>query len=206
MLDHQLPALPPVDEFLETLSDVFSWIGGAEPVVLEPIPMLEAIEPAWAAPPTITRWPAGAPLEQIRFAANNHLLVDLYYQGSARLIEPCSLRRSKAGRLLVYALKHETGEVRSYRVDRIEGVRITRTPFTPRYAIDLSVPLPVATGRSGPRQGQAGATLGHAGRAGAELSGRRTRPVEASVRGGLARGGEADRRRRATPTARTPVR
>ena len=80
-------------------------------------------------------------------------MVDLRYGGSTRLIEPYSLRRSRAGNLLVYALKHETGEVRAYRVDQIQGVRITDTPFTPRYAIELSAALPVRTGRRGPRPG-----------------------------------------------------
>jgi predicted nucleotidyltransferase component of viral defense system len=153
MLDHQLPELPPVDEFLESLAELFGWIGGEEPVVLEPVPVAPTDEPDWAPPATITRWPGGAPLEQIRFAGNNHLLVDLHYQGSSRLIEPYSLRRSRAGNLLVYGLKHETGEVRAYRVDRIEGVRITDIPFRPSYAIELSAALPVRTGRRGPRPG-----------------------------------------------------
>ncbi|HEV7807848.1 MAG TPA: nucleotidyl transferase AbiEii/AbiGii toxin family protein [Solirubrobacteraceae bacterium] len=164
MLEHQLPALPPVDEFLDALADLFAWIEGAEPVVLEPVPMREALEAEWIAPPTITRWPGGAPLEQIRFAGSNHLLVELRYQGSTRLIEPYSLRRSKAGDLLVYALKHETGEIRAYRVDRIQGVRITTTPFRPSYAIELSVALPVATGRRGPRPRARGPRPGARGR------------------------------------------
>lgn len=151
MLDHQLPELPPVNEFLDTLTTLFAWLGGEEPVVLESVP--QAIEPTWAPPPTITRWPGGAPLEQIRFAGNNHLLVELQYRGSTRLIEPYSLCRSKAGNLLVYALKHETGDVRAYRVDSIQGVRITDTPFRPSYAIELSAALPVRTGRRGPRPG-----------------------------------------------------
>jgi predicted DNA-binding transcriptional regulator YafY len=131
---------------------MFGWLGGEEPVPLEPVPAgREQIEPTWVAPPTITRWPGGAPLEQIRFAGANHLLVELYYQGSARLIEPYALRQSKAGNLLVYAIKAETGEVRAYRVDRIEGVRLTDMSFVPRYAIELSVALPVRTGRRGPR-------------------------------------------------------
>lgn len=153
MLNHQLPQLPPVDDFLETLSRLFGWLGGEERVALEPVPALEPIEVAWTPPPTIARWPGGAPLEQIRFAGNNHLLVELAYQGSTRLIEPYSMRRSQAGNLLVYALKHETGEVRAYRVDRIQGVQITDMPFTPRYAIELSAALPVQTGRRGPRPG-----------------------------------------------------
>jgi predicted nucleotidyltransferase component of viral defense system len=148
MLAHQLPELPPVEDFIAALDDVFTWLRGGrvEPLVSVPVGR-EQIEPGWVAPPTITRWPDGAPLEQIRFAGANHLLVDLAYQGSRRLIEPYALRRSKAGNLLVYAIKAQTGEVRVYRADRIEGVRITNTSFIPRYAIELSVALPVRAGR-----------------------------------------------------------
>ncbi len=143
MLAHQLPVLPPVDEFIDTLGGVFAWLDGEEPILLDSVPAgREQIDAAWVAPPTITRWPGGAPLEQIRFAGANHLLVELHYQGSVRLIEPYALRRSRAGDLLVYAIKAQTGEVRAYRVDRLEGVRITDTPFAPRYAIELSVALP----------------------------------------------------------------
>lgn len=152
MLAHQLPVLPPIDEFLVTLEGVFGWLGGVEPARLEPVPALrEQLEPGWVAPATITRWPGGAPLEQVRFAGANHLLVELTYQGTTRLIEPYALRRSKAGNLLIYAIKVQTGEVRSYRVDRIQGVRVTNRSFVPRYAIELSVALPVRTGRPGPR-------------------------------------------------------
>jgi hypothetical protein len=152
MLAHQLPVLPPIDEFVDTLEALFAWLGGAEPARLEPVPALrERLEPGWVAPPTITRWPGGAPLEQIRFAGANHLLVELTYQGTTRLIEPYALRRSQAGNLLVYAIKVASGEVRSYRVDRIQGVRVTDTSFVPQYAIELSVALPVSTGRRGPR-------------------------------------------------------
>lgn len=48
MLAHQLPVLPPVDEFMETLQDVFAWLGGAEAPQLEPVPTLrERLEPGW---------------------------------------------------------------------------------------------------------------------------------------------------------------
>ena len=148
MLAHQLPELPPVEDFIDALDDVFDWLQGGRVEPLGSVPVgREQIEPGWVAPATITRWPDGAPLEQIRFAGANHLLVDLAYQGSRRLIEPYALRRSRAGNLLVYAIKAQTGEVRAYRADRIEGVRITNTSFRPRYAIELSVALPVRTGR-----------------------------------------------------------
>lgn len=146
MLAHQLPVLPPIDGFLTTLRGVFSWLEGAELPSLAPVPALrERLDRGWVAPATITRWPGHAPLEQIRFAGANHLLVELAYKGSTRLIEPYALRRSQAGNLLVYAIKIETREVRCYRVDRIEGVRVTRRSFVPQYAIELSVPLPVGT-------------------------------------------------------------
>ncbi len=152
MLAHQLPVLPPIEEFIDTLEGVFAWLDGAIPPRLQPVPALrERLEPGWVAPPTITRWPGGAPLEQIRFAGANHLLVELAYKDTTRLIAPYALRRSQAGNLLVYAIKASTGEVRCYRVDRIQGVRVTNRSFVPQYAIELSVALPVSTGRQGPR-------------------------------------------------------
>jgi predicted nucleotidyltransferase component of viral defense system len=155
MLGHQLPTLPPVGEFVVELEDLFGWLEGEKAVELEPVPAgREQVEESWIAPPTITRWPGGAPLEKIRFAGANNLLVELRYQGSSRLIEPYALRRSKAGNLLVYAIKAGSGALRAYRVDRIEGVRVTQTPFAPRFANELSVALPVRTGRrraTGPR-------------------------------------------------------
>jgi predicted nucleotidyltransferase component of viral defense system len=148
MLGHQLPTLPPVGEFVVALEELFGWLQGEGAVELEPVPADgEQVEEGWVAPPTITRWPGGAPLEKIRFAGANNLLVELRYQGSARLIEPYALRRSKAGNLLVYAIKAGSGELRAYRVDRIEGVLVTQTTFSPRFANELSVALPVRTGR-----------------------------------------------------------
>jgi predicted nucleotidyltransferase component of viral defense system len=148
MLAHQLPALPPVDEFLAALEGVFAWLAGEEqPLRLAPIPAgPEKIDATWVVPSTLTHWPDGAPLEQIRFAGANHLLVELGYDGTTRLIEPYALRRSQAGNLLIYAIKPVTREVRSYRIDRIEGVRVTDTPFIPQFAIELSDATPVRTG------------------------------------------------------------
>ena len=80
----------------------------------------------------------GVPLESIRFAAVNHLCVELGYDRSVRLIEPYSLRRTKDGNLILHAIKVETGEGRSYRVDRIESVKVTTRVFKPRYEIEFS--------------------------------------------------------------------
>jgi predicted nucleotidyltransferase component of viral defense system len=147
MLGHQLPVLPPVEQFWEEAEVLFQWLDGdaiEEPV--EAIGAKEKEDRTWSPPPTLATW-GRASLEVVRFAAANHLLVELGYQSSTRLIEPYSLRRSSAGALLLYGIKVETREIRCYRVDRIQSVQATTKPFRPVYAIEfgssgsLSAPL-----------------------------------------------------------------
>ena len=97
-----------------------------------------AIDETWQPPPMARPWHIGAPLERIRFAAANRLCVNLNYNDSYRLIEPYSLRRSSEGKLLLFALRHETEEWRSYRVDKIQGAEVTNTSFVPKYAVELT--------------------------------------------------------------------
>lgn len=138
MLAHQLPALPPFRQFWDELPEVFNWLYQAVEKAPQPsIPVVSAlIDETWRAPAMAQAWHMETPLEIIRFAAANRLCVDLAYQGTYRLIEPYSLRRTKDGNLLLYAVKHNTGEDRSYRVDRIQGAKVTDTPFRPRYAVE----------------------------------------------------------------------
>jgi hypothetical protein len=78
-------------------------------------------------------------LEAIRFAAGNRLCVDLAYQGSVRRIEPYSLRRTGAGEILLFAIRSDTGDSRSYRLDRIQGAKVSDQNFSPRYVIELTL-------------------------------------------------------------------
>ena len=82
--------------------------------------------------------------EAVRFAATNHLLVELRYQGRSRLIEPYALRRSRTGRLLLHAERADGTGHRSYGIDAIEGIRVTTTPFRPRTAIEFSARRPLS--------------------------------------------------------------
>lgn len=136
MLSHQLPELPPLEQFISALGDVAGWLGGAPVVVLSPVPVREALS-AWAAPPMIETWNAGFPFELIRFAGRNRLCLELGYRGTTRLVEPYSLRRSQAGDLLFYAWKVADAEIHAYRADRIQGVRVTNRPFAPRFAVEF---------------------------------------------------------------------
>lgn len=146
MLAHQLPALPPFDQFWQELPKVFDWLNKVvAKVVAAPISSgREAVDTSWRMP-AAQAWHTNIPLEAIRFAAANRLCVNLAYQGSWRLIEPYSLRRTKDGNLLLYAVKHQTEEDRSYRVDRIQNAKVTETPFTPKYAVELTASGPIST-------------------------------------------------------------
>jgi len=153
MLAHQLPQLPPFESFWNDLPAVFDWLR-EQPLPAQP-PVMGSkgfdIDATWRAPAMAASWAAQgitAPLEIIRFAAANGLCVDLEYQDeggrvSSRTIEPYSLRRTKAGDLLLYAVRAQDGQDRSYRVDRILSARATRQTFTPRYLVELSAAGPV---------------------------------------------------------------
>jgi predicted nucleotidyltransferase component of viral defense system len=156
MLAHQLPALPPVEDFLDALPALFGWLDGTVPVQeLPPIAYAQDEDDQWSPPPTVTTW-GRVPIEPIRFAAVNHLLVNLTYNGSQRVIEPYSLRRSRAGHYLLHATRVDNGEHRSYRVDKIAGVRVTTRPFRPRHPIEFSARGPV----SAPLQTRGSASIG----------------------------------------------
>jgi hypothetical protein len=145
MLRHQLPSLPPVESFWEALPEFFGWlVGTIVPAVVAPYRLTAGEE--------VLHIPAGAfrahgrstPfIEVIRFAAANRLCVDLDYvdehgKQATRTIEPYSLRRTGEGNVLLHAVRWQTQQHRSYRVDRIRGARVTQQTFAPRYAVELT--------------------------------------------------------------------
>lgn len=104
---------------------------------LPAFPMAAELEPAWAPPPTLQMWGVGVPLEAIRFAGANRLCIDLGYQGTGRRVEPYSLQCTRDGLLLLCAVRRESREPRSYRVDLIQSVRVTMESFTPVYPVEF---------------------------------------------------------------------
>jgi len=147
MLAHQLPTLPQFEDFWHEVPAILDWLHGAIPVEAPAhIPIRVEIDTAWRPPAMAQPWHFAVPLEIIRFAASNRLCVDLQYQGTWRLIEAYSLRKTRDGNLLLFALKHKTSEPRSFRVDRIQGAKATSVSFVPKYVIELTpsgaVPAP----------------------------------------------------------------
>jgi predicted nucleotidyltransferase component of viral defense system len=154
MLGHQLPALPPAQSFWDALPEFFGWLAGTRMLaVIAPYPL--------AGGDQVLRLPAGAfsmpgrstpDIEVIRFAAANHLCVELDYldergRVGTRTIEPYSLRRTQEGNILLHAVRTQDQQHRSYRLDRIRGARATQQTFTPRYAVEMmpSGPLTIAS-------------------------------------------------------------
>ena len=139
MLAHQLPSLPPFDGFWTEIPQLFSWLEGQlEEAELASVPSDEESDEQWSPPPTVWTWGVGVPVETIRFAAANHLCIELGYQRTKRIVEPYALRRTKLGHTLLCAVKVATRESRTYRLDRIESIHVTPTPFKPVYRVELS--------------------------------------------------------------------
>lgn len=143
-LKHQIPILPSFTSFFEELPAVFSWLLGEAQESLKRIETgnekIESVQKTSVerANPQYLPGSLSTTMDKIRFAAANRLVIRLTYDGSARDIEPYSFARSKDGALLLQAIRHDSGEVRSYRTDRIQGVQITESTFAPRYSVEIT--------------------------------------------------------------------
>jgi predicted DNA-binding transcriptional regulator YafY len=89
----------------------------------------------------MTSWRRRVPLELLRYAGANRLMVDIDYrekQGrqGPRRVEPYSLRRTQDGNLLLFVVNDQGGPC-SYRVDRMAGIRPTTVTFVPKFRVDF---------------------------------------------------------------------
>jgi predicted nucleotidyltransferase component of viral defense system len=176
MLGHQLPALPPFGTFWNALPEFFAWLMGAgAPVTPSPLAPLGPGEEVFRPAVGFLRrqgFSGSSFIETIRFAAVNRLCVDLTYQGSVRRIEPYSLRRTTAGDILLFAVRSDSAEIRSYRLGRVQGAQVTSQSFVPRFFVELT---PVELGAVQPLTRAAGMTTDFGGTLGS--IGRRYTPI-----------------------------
>ena len=142
MLGHQLPQpLVPFEGFWASLDDVFSWLAGTLRTPTLPRAEFGKLDAAWEAPKAITSWRRRVPLELLRYAGANRVMVDVDYRAERgrqgpRRVEPYSLRRTQDGNLVLFVV-NDYGELRSYRVDRIAAIRPTAVPFTPKFRVEF---------------------------------------------------------------------
>ncbi len=144
MLGHQLPALPPLDHYWDRLPELFRWLDGELEVELPGPAAGAAGEMVWSPSPAAWSWGSGPALEPVRFAGANRLCVDLGYRGTVRQVEPYSLRVTRDGNLLLYAIRRDNRQLRSYRVDRMQSIEITTEPFTPVRLVEFRQVGPLA--------------------------------------------------------------
>ena len=141
-LRHQIPVLPNFQSFFEELPNVLHWIEGEETKELESVVSVNREEEGKVHAEEVAKLVAPGPttsfMDRIQFAAANRLLVRLGYDGSTRDVEPYALARSSEGNLLLHSIRHQDGEPRSYRFDRIESVQVLEQTFTPRYTIEIT--------------------------------------------------------------------
>ena len=142
MLGHQLPRpLAPFESFWNSLDDVFAWLAGTLRAPELKRAQFGDVDTTWEAPTAITSWRYGVPLELLRYAGANRLMVDIDYRAEngrwgARRVEPYSLRMTQHGNLILFVV-NDHGQLRSYRVDRIAGIRPTTAPFTPKFLVEF---------------------------------------------------------------------
>jgi predicted nucleotidyltransferase component of viral defense system len=145
MLAHQLPTLPSMESYWDALVEFFEWLEGRREHVRPALGVVSSsgdlYRPTYGHLGLRTR--SGSSLEVIRFAAGNHLCVDLDYtansgERSSRIVEPYSLRRASNGNILLYAVRADSGVTRTYKINQINDASVTNQVFTPRYQVELS--------------------------------------------------------------------
>ena len=166
MLAHQLQILPPIDSILGRVASVLSWLDAPAPAPIgppqaaAPVVVAQARKPlgnlaqgTLVAPPSTTYW-GSAPIEQIRFAGANRLMVSFTYNGKHRLAEPYSLRRAAAGHVNLFAWVQGDSHIKQFKIDEIQGLRVTNDTFSPQYEIELTGSM-IPSSRSGGSTGRA---------------------------------------------------
>lgn len=140
MLAHQLPSLPTVDGILEELPGLLAWLESPAAVLpgaaLDLAPIPPGHQPI--VEPGIRFWGGAAPLEVLRFAGANRLLVEFDYSGRQRTAEPYSLRRAGTGNLLLYAWESGATHIKAFDVSKMGNVRPSGRSFSPRYRVELT--------------------------------------------------------------------
>ena len=141
-LEHQVPILPSFISFWEELPDFLSWLNGDNiQNILFPIPFAEGESNISLKSIDLSEFHLNA-LNLVRFAAANHLCVEMSYVDQKSLennviIEPYSLRSSD-GKIFLYGQENiNTQELRAINVHQITKVKILKSSFKPAYKIEF---------------------------------------------------------------------
>lgn len=80
----------------------------------------------------------GEIMSRIHQAARTRTLLYMYYNNTWRHVEPYSFRmRSRGQQPLFYGYCQLHNTIEAYRIDRIQDIRNTARPYTPRWSIEI---------------------------------------------------------------------
>jgi DNA-directed RNA polymerase subunit RPC12/RpoP len=143
MLAHQLPQLPDVGGVIERIaSGLLQWIDHAIAAVPTPLRPVVASAGDTPLPASALRFwgeASGSAVEIIRFAGANRIHVEFEYHAKHRVVEPYSLRRARAGNVLLYGWELASGQIKAFDLRKIFNLRVASSSFQPRYAIELGL-------------------------------------------------------------------
>ncbi|HEV8202311.1 MAG TPA: nucleotidyl transferase AbiEii/AbiGii toxin family protein [Candidatus Polarisedimenticolia bacterium] len=164
MLGHQLPALPHLGDLLARLPDLLAWVDAPGAVLPRTrlIPYPASPGETQIASAGIQYWGQRIPLESIRFAGANRLMIEFDYNGVHRVVEPYSLRRAGTGNVLLYAWELGSTHVKAFNTGKMENLITTNKSFSPRYQVEFSagggVEIPESMRRTPSRRGLSSGT------------------------------------------------
>ena len=142
MLGHQLPPpLIPAEIFWNKLPEVFDWLDGQSPIAKLSPAEIGNDGSVLLSPSSVNSARHGFDINLLRYCAFNLVKIELYYvpeKGEAgwRLVEPYSFRGTQDGHILLYLI-NDRGHLRSYRLDRIQGIRASHEPFIPKFRVEI---------------------------------------------------------------------
>lgn len=141
MLGRQLPELPSLDGFLERFPAMVAWLDETPRSAVPRLPTATTGRgelPPLVAPRSVRYWGLGLPIDLIRFAGANRLMVSFDYHGKSRLVEPYSLRQPRTGNLLLYAWEGDAGHIKAFMIAEMMNLRVTGHSFSARYRIEFA--------------------------------------------------------------------
>ena len=95
-------------------------------------PSIPAVPPMQQGPLTVEE-----KLNVIAEAGRRIVMLDMWYDGKRRLVEPYSLRAAKCGDTLFMGYCMDHAKIHSFRIEKIEKITITKLPFTPRWPVEF---------------------------------------------------------------------
>lgn len=112
---------------------------GQQPRQVAPSPYAPSQQPVSTQPLAPQSGPLSVAEKEgiIHEAGRRRVLLDIKYDGVSRLVEPYSFRMRQIGGRQFYGFCLLHGGIHSFKVEKMEEVKLTDWPYSPRWEIEL---------------------------------------------------------------------